>query len=268
MELKKSLVGGYYYVDDNGKKSEKFYKATEYENGIAVVQKVKDGKYQMRDLDGNLVGKEYFKVIPHWTIGQDDRFMYLQEKENGKWVAMSRDGHFSPEYATMAPCSKGFCRVQLEQDGPYYFIDFSDSEWHQSKDSYFSATDFDIGGKSLVKKDKGGPYYFRDIDGSLSIPFERGAPFVYSGPYPGFAIIMEGGEPWYLDMLGRKTKEKTATGAAYALYRVMGQGLIAMKRKGYLEKDAVLAEAVNREYLRRKKLDSEIKKDSDLGFRQ
>ena len=157
-KLKYRNSKGYWYEDENGERSQIFYCAYKYSNGLGLVQ-LENGKYAYRDLNGKL-SEEYW-----FARSYSDGFGVVQ-LENGKSAYRDVNGNLSEEYVDAESYSDGLGLVQLE-NGKYAYRDVNGKLSEEYEVAYSYRKGF---GNVMLES---GERAYRDVDGNLFNLSER-----------------------------------------------------------------------------------------------
>ncbi len=225
--VRKEEDGPWCYRDREGKLSEPYCHARDYSDGFALVQKEKYGPYYFRDIEWNLSEGYYF------AKSYSDGFALVQKEKYGPYYFRDIEGNLSEGYYDARDYSDGFALVQKEKYGPGCY-----------RDMCGRVTDArTVSGKALYDLYEGKieaqeiPIEFfedeRFKDKVVEITHDRSKKEVESYIdedkykeltescyyvekfHDGFVrfIKEKGGPALFMDMCGRVSEEKTASGA-------------------------------------------------------
>lgn len=153
----------FYYINQNGNKSEKFFCAEEYRNGFAKVQKYKAGSVYFRDVDGNL--SERFHDAYNYCNG----FALVCKGPTDAWQFRDIQGNLSEGFYDAYNYHNGFAIVRK---GPIDAWQFRDTQGNLSE-GFYSVVNYQ-GSFAKVQKAFQGPYQYRDIYGNLHNSLQEG----------------------------------------------------------------------------------------------
>lgn len=180
-KLHSNALNHIYYFEDlktSKKDSNIFNFASDYHNGYALVRKNANGKYQFRDLEGNL--SQTFDKAYEYVNGFAR--VYLSENpvigQQAGWRIRDLDGNLSEPFEMIYDYSDGYC-VVMNSDKLFMYRD----KLGNLSEKFIAASTYKEG-FALVTPLNSKYKQFRDKDGKLSVKFQNAKPYK-----EGFAVI-------------------------------------------------------------------------------
>lgn len=151
---KKNLENGFIFYGKNGRHSEEFFRASDYHDGVALVQPVEDGEFYLRDKNGKL--SQPFECAGEY---KDGFYLVKCPDEKGYRFVSNQGKTVSEMFEQATSYQNGFAKVRFAGDIEFSFRDMlgriSENETASGRDFYLFVNGV-VSLKDLNKK------YFED----------------------------------------------------------------------------------------------------------